>query len=124
NLGRWGSVRSEFAKRCPCLCARSEAGSTKRGSDLLQHHRRPSPSRFGFDVVLPHTVKSADTTSITVLGIERELIAVQDVGGRDTNLLDGVLVAPTETSEMVTELMRKCLAGQAGAQMLTDQGTP
>ncbi|MBW2736028.1 MAG: hypothetical protein JRH20_26885 [Deltaproteobacteria bacterium] len=86
--------------------------------------RDPRRGRFGFDVVLPDTMKAADTTSITVLGVELKLIAVQDVGGRDANLLDGVLVGPTETSEMVAKLMTECLAGCAGAQMLTDQGTP
>lgn len=86
--------------------------------------RDPRRGRFGFDVVLPGTVKASDTTSITVLGVELKLMAVQDVGGRDVNLLDGVLVAPTETSEMVARLMSECLAGQAGAQMVTDQGTP
>jgi len=74
--------------------------------------------------VLPGTVKASDTTGITVLGVELELMAEQDVGGRDTNLLEGVLVAPTETSEMVARLMSKCLAGQAGAQMVPDQDTP
>ena len=89
---------------------------------------KPKPKQrrghFGFDVVLPDTVKAADTTTITVLGVELKLIAVQDVGGRDVNLLDGVLVGPTETSEMVAKLMTECLEGRAGAQMLTDQGTP
>ena len=86
--------------------------------------RDPRRGRFGFDVVLPDTVKASDTTGLTVLGVELKLIAVQDVGGRDTNLLDGVLIGPTETSEMVAKLMSECLAGQAGAQMVTDQGTP
>lgn len=86
-----------------------------------RHQRR---GRFGFDVVLPGTMKAADTTSLTVLGVDLKLIAVQDVGGRDVSLLDGVLVGPTETSEMVAKLMTECLEGKAGAQMLTDQGTP
>ena len=104
--------------------ARGQSPPTPPPKPKPKPKRDQRRGRFGFDVVLPGTMKAADTTSLTVLGVDLKLIAVQDVGGRDVSLLDGVLVGPTETSEMVAKLMTECLEGRAGAQMLTDQGTP
>ena len=104
--------------------ARAKSASPPGPSPKPKPRPKLRRGRFGFDVVLPGTMKAADTTAVTVLGVDLKLVAVQDVGGRDVSLLDGVLVGPTENSEMVVKLMSECLAGHAGAQMLTDQGTP
>jgi transposase InsO family protein len=86
--------------------------------------RRQRRGRFGFDVVLPDTQMAADTTDIDVLGVRLKLMATQDIGGRDVDLLDGVLIDQTESADKIAQLFTQTLAGMAGAQMLTDQGTP
>lgn len=84
------------------------------------HRRR----HFGFDVVLPDTQFAADTTDIRAFGVDLKLIAVQDVGGRDIDLFDDILIDETECADFIAEVAAKSLKDSPGAQFLTDQGTP
>lgn len=86
--------------------------------------RPPRRPRCGFDVTLPDTQFAADTTDLRVFGIDLKLMAVQDVGGRDANLLDGVVIDDHESAERIAEAFTEALAGKEGAQIITDQGTP
>lgn len=86
--------------------------------------RSPRRPRFGFDVVLPDTQHAADTTDLCAFGVPLKLIAVQDVGGRDQDLFDAILVDDTESAERVVDVVTRACAALPGAQMLTDQGTP
>jgi len=83
--------------------------------------RRP---RFGFDVTLPDTQLAADTTDLEAFGVPLKLMAVQDVGGRDSDLLDGVLVDDHESASHIARLVESCLSPDGGEQLITDQGTP
>jgi hypothetical protein len=83
--------------------------------------RRP---RFGFDTVLPDTQYAADTTDLRAFGVSLKLIAAQNVGGRDRDLLDSVLVDDHESAEHVVTALAEALADKPGAQLLHDQGTP
>jgi transposase InsO family protein len=80
--------------------------------------------RFSFAVTVPDTQLAADTTDLCTFGVPLKLLAAQDVGGRDTNLLDAVIVDDHESAELVARLLAEALAGQPGQQVLTDQGTP
>jgi len=97
-------------------------------ADAPQEAKPQSPplrrARFGFDVVLPGTQFAADTTDIAAFGVPLKLLAVQDVGGRDQNLLDGVIIDQTENSDLVADIIEKACSECPGAQVLTDQGTP
>ena len=85
---------------------------------------RPGRRRFGFDVLLPDTQLAADTTGISAFGVPLKLVAAQDVGGRDQDLLDSVIVDVRECADHVISVLRASLDGAPGAQVITDQGTP
>ena len=88
---------------------------------------KPSPirrGRFNFDVTLPDTQFAADTTDLNVFGIKLKLIASQDIGGRDNDLLEDVIVDDRESAAHVEQVLKQSLAGLEGAQAITDQGTP
>jgi hypothetical protein len=53
-----------------------------------------------------------------------KLIAAQDIGGRDRDLLDAVIVDDHECSAHVVDVIKAALGGQSGLQVITDQGTP
>jgi hypothetical protein len=53
-----------------------------------------------------------------------KLVAAQDIGGRDTDLFDAILVDDAESAEQVERVFRAALADMPGAQMITDQGSP
>ncbi|MDP6942965.1 MAG: hypothetical protein QF464_02350 [Myxococcota bacterium] len=86
--------------------------------------RPPRRGRFGFDVTVPDTQMAADTTDLCAFEVPLKLIAAQDVGGRDTDLLDAVIVEDHESAELVAQLLAEALADRPGQQALTDQGTP
>ena len=87
--------------------------------------RRPvRRGRFGFEVTVPDTQLAADTTDLCAFRVPLKLLAAQDVGGRDTALLDAVIVDDHESAELVARLLAEALEGQPGQQVLTDQGTP
>ena len=83
--------------------------------------RRP---RFGFDLVVPDTQIGADTTDLSVLGVPLKLVAAQDIGGRDQNLFDAVVVDDHESANHVIDVLTAAIAGREGMQAITDQGTP
>jgi hypothetical protein len=95
-----------------------------------QAQQPPAPRRrrrrrsFDFDLVLPDTQLGADTTDIGAFGVPLKLIAAQDIGGRDEDLFDAVLVDEHESAERVVAVLTDALAGMAGAQVITDQGSP
>jgi transposase InsO family protein len=80
--------------------------------------------RFSFAVTVPDTQLAADTTDLCAFGVPLKLMAAQDVGGRDIDLFDAVIVDDHESAELVARLLAEALAGQPGQQVLTDQGTP
>lgn len=86
--------------------------------------RPPRRRRFGFDVTLPDTQIAADTTDVSAFGVGLKLVAAQDVGGRDQDLLDSVLVDDRESADHVVRVMTAALTELPGAQAITDQGTP
>ncbi len=86
--------------------------------------RPPRRRRFSFDVVLPDTQLAADTTDLQALGVPLKLIATQDIGGRDQDLLDSVIVDDHESAEQVIAALRQAIADREGFQVLVDQGTP
>lgn len=87
--------------------------------------RRPvRRGRFGFDVTLPGTQIAADTTDLRAFGVSLKLIATQDIGGRDADLLTSVIVDDHESAELVAEVLTEALQDRDGAQAITDQGTP
>jgi hypothetical protein len=82
--------------------------------------RRP---RFGFDVTLPDTQFGADTTDLKAFGVPLKLIGVQDIGGRDEDLFDCVLIDESESKERVIDAFTAALKENPGAQAITDQGS-
>lgn len=86
--------------------------------------RQPRRSRFGFDVTLPDTQIAADTTDLRAFQIPLKLVAAQDIGGRDQDLLDSVIVDYHESADLVVEAITKAVGDRRGQQVLTDQGTP
>jgi hypothetical protein len=56
--------------------------------------------------------------------VDLKLIAAQDVGGRDVDLFDDILIDKTECADHVAEVAINTLKDSPGAQLLTDQGTP
>ena len=94
-------------------------------SDKSKPKPRPRRrGRFDFDVTLPGTQVAADTTDLNVFGVKLKLIGSQDVGGRDQSLFENVIVDTTENAELVEEVFAQTLNDLAGAQAITDQGTP
>jgi len=86
--------------------------------------RPPRRPRFGFDVVLPDTQIAADTTDLQAFGVPLKLVAAQDVGGRDQDLFDSVIVDNRECADHVVHAITEALNGKEGQQVITDQGTP
>jgi len=86
--------------------------------------KRMRRGRFGFEVTLPGTQYAADTTDLRAFGVPLKLVAAQDIGGRDESLFDAVLVEEQESAAHVIEVLAQALKDRAGAQVLTDQGTP
>jgi len=86
--------------------------------------RAPRRPRFRFDVFLPGTQVGADTTDLSVFGVSLKLVGVQDIGGRDRQLFDSVVIDTRESADHVVEALRGVLHDRPGIQALTDQGTP
>lgn len=86
--------------------------------------RPPRRRRFSFDVVLPATQLAGDTTELRVLGIPLKLIASQDIGGRDQDLLDSIIVDDHESAAQVVAALEAAIDDRQGFQVLVDQGTP
>ncbi len=95
--------------------------STKKNSKRKRSLRR---GRFNFKVTLPGTQIAADTTDLKSFGTPLKLIAAQDIGGRDQNLFDSIIVDDHENAERVVQVLTKALNGREGIQVVTDQGTP
>lgn len=86
--------------------------------------RPPRRGRFAFDVMLPETQIGADTTDVSAFGVGLKLVAAQDIGGRDERLFNAVLVDDHESADHVVHVLTQVLSERAGAQAITDQGTP
>jgi hypothetical protein len=86
--------------------------------------RPPRRPRFGFDVVLPDTQIAADTTDLQAFGVPLKLVAAQDVGGRDQDLFDSVIIDDRESADHVVRVVTEAIGDKEGQQMITDQGTP
>jgi transposase InsO family protein len=86
--------------------------------------RAPRRPRFGFQVTLPDTQLAADTTDIQAFGVPLKLVAAQDIGGREQDLLDSIIIDDRESADHVIRAVTNALDGKQGVQVLTDQGTP
>jgi len=86
--------------------------------------RPPRRPRFAFDLLLPDTQIAADTTDLQAFGVPLKLVAAQDVGGRDQDLFDSVIVDSRESADHVVLAITEALNGKEGQQVITDQGTP
>jgi len=86
--------------------------------------RAPRRPRFGFDVTVPDTQIAADTTDLQAFGVPLKLIAAQDVGGRDQDLFDAIIVDDHECAEHVVAVIEQAIGDKTGQQAITDQGTP
>lgn len=86
--------------------------------------RPPRRARFGFQVTLPDTQIAADTTDLKAFDVSLKLVAAQDIGGRDQDLLDAVIIDDRESADHVIRAIKGALDGTEGQQVLTDQGTP
>jgi hypothetical protein len=51
-------------------------------------------------------------------------MAAQDIGGRDLDLLDDVVIDSRESSDPIARLLRSVLSTEGGEQVQTDQGRP
>ncbi len=83
--------------------------------------RRP---RFRLNLVVPGTQLLTDTTGLSACGVPLKLIAAQDIGGRDDQLLESVIVDETENADLVVRVLTEAIDGREGMQALCDQGTP
>lgn len=93
----------------------------KRKKKRTRGARRP---RFQFDVHVPDLQFAGDTTDLEAFGVPLKLIGIQDVGGRDQNLFESVIIDDHESSKLIVDAATRALRDVAGAQLLTDQGTP
>lgn len=114
TLRSW--LRSQRAPSPPCIAPPPPLPPT-----ATPPLRRP---RFGFDVTIPDTQVAADTTQLEAFGVKLALVAAQDVGGRDQDLLDAVIVDDHESAEHVVSVLEQAIGDKTGQQVLTDQGTP
>jgi hypothetical protein len=111
----WMAHRDQTVPRSPVALSPEKKPPKKRPP------RRP---RFGFDVVLPDTQIAADTTDIKAFGVPLKLVAAQDIGGRDQDLFDSVIIDNRESADHVVRAITAALGDKEGQQVLTDQGTP
>jgi hypothetical protein len=74
--------------------------------------------------VLPETQLAGDTTDLSAFDCPLKLIATQDVGGRDQDLLQSVIIDDHESAELVIQAFTEAVAGREGLQTIVDQGTP
>ncbi len=91
---------------------------------LPPRKRPPRRPRFSFQVVLPETQLAGDTTGLSAFGCDLKLIATQDIGGRDENLLESVIVDDHENADLVVQAFTEAIDGREGFQAIVDQGTP
>lgn len=110
------SARTRRSREAPLLLAPPQESPPRK-----RPLRRP---RFGFEVTLPDTQTGADTTDLCAFNVPLKLMAAQDIGGRDADLFDGVIVDDRESAERIVELLTETLSGREGEQAITDQGTP
>ncbi len=89
-----------------------------------RRHRNRRRPQFGFDVTMPETQLAADTTDVVAFSTPLKLVAAQDVGGRDQNLFEAIIVDDRESAEHVTQVLTEAIDGREGMQVVTDQGTP
>lgn len=86
--------------------------------------RPPRRPRFTFDRVLPETQLAGDTTDLSAFGCPLKLVATQDVGGRDEDLLESIIVDDHESADLVVQAFTEAIDGREGLQAIVDQGTP
>jgi len=97
---------------------------TETSAPQPARRRAPRRPRFGFDVTVPDTQLAADTTDLRAFDVPLKLVAAQDVGGRDHDLLDAVIVDESESAEHVVAVIEQAIDNKTGQQVITDQGTP
>jgi len=114
---QWVSKTSSQSEECNGSVL-VEPKQTKR------RKRSPRRGRFGFEVTVPGLQQAADTTDLSAFGVPLKLMATQDIGGRDANLFDAVIVDDHENAELVSKMFTEALQGKQGVQVLTDQGSP
>lgn len=123
TLRSWLSAEPEPTKQDPKPTAPPPTASPGQGKRKPRSRglRRP---RFQFDLVIPDTQVGADTTDLSAFGVPLKLMAAQDIGGRDQDLFDSVLIDDHESAQQVIQVLSEALAGREGMQAITDQGKP
>ena len=81
--------------------------------------REPRRGRFDFSVVVPDTQVAADTTDLKAFGLGLKLVAAQDVGGRDQDLFESVIVDDHESADLVVKVLLEALQGTKAGKVLT-----
>ncbi len=81
--------------------------------------RPPRRGRFDFSVVVPDTQIAADTTDLKAFGLTLKLVAAQDIGGRDQDLFESVIVDDHESAELVVKVLLEALQGTKADEVLT-----
>jgi hypothetical protein len=75
-------------------------------------------------VTAPETQLGGDTTGLCLLGVPVKLVGIQDLGDRERVLFDAFAVDERESAALVERVLADAADGLAGAQFITDQGTP
>jgi transposase InsO family protein len=86
--------------------------------------RPPRRPRFSFSVTLPDLQQAADTTDLSAFDVPLKLMASQDIGGRDEDLLDAVIVDTSESGAHIAQLVADALEHADFVQWISDQGKP
>ncbi len=118
------TLRSWIKKSPPSSSAESTSSPVAPTRPPRPRKRPPRRPRFGFDVILDDTQFAADTTDLSAFDVSLKLIAAQDIGGRDQDLFDAIIVDDHESADLVAEVLTNALRDLPGAQAITDQGTP
>ena len=115
------TLRHWLTASLPIEATSSPQVTTDRPRRTAKRQRR---GRFSFAVTVPDTQLAADTTDIAAFGCPLKLMAAQNVGGRDQDLLDAVVVDTHENSGQIVALLTEAIGDNAGMQVIVDQGTP
>lgn len=89
-----------------------------------RRRRDRATGRFALEVTAPGTQLGADTTDVTVLGVDLKLVGAQDLGAREQRLWEAFSLDEHEKAKLVSQTIAAATDGREGFQLITDQGTP
>ena len=122
-LGAWLRLWAEH----PSLTQKQFCHTLALSPRTLRSWRLPAPAAktdTGATRTSIDTQLAADTTELQALRIRLKLIASQDIGRRDQDLLDSIIVDDQENAERVVAALKVAINEREGFQVLVDQGTP